>query len=98
RRDWDHFMVVANAGNREEVAQQLRSRFATAGLHATVDDETAAIALIAIQGPAAAAITMRMCELGADDIEAMKYFTASPVLLEGGIHVYAARTGYTGED
>lgn len=98
RRDWDHFMVVANAGNRLEVARELKARFSAAGLHASVDDETAAIALIAIQGPAAAAITMRMCELGADDIEAMKYFTAGPVLLEGGIHVYAARTGYTGED
>ena len=98
RRDWDHFMVVANAGNREEVVTELRARFAAAGLNASVEDETAAIALIAIQGPAAAAITMRMCELGADDIEVMKYFTASPVLLQGGIHVYAARTGYTGED
>lgn len=98
RRDWEHFMVVANAGNREVVARELEARFATAGFDATVTDETNAIALIAIQGPAAAAITMRMCELGGDDIEAMKYFTAAPVLLRGGIHVYAARTGYTGED
>lgn len=98
RRDWDHFIVVTNAGNREEVATEFRSRFAAAGLDATVEDETHTIALIAIQGPAAPAITARMCELGADDIEAMKYFTAGPVLLHGGIHVYAARTGYTGED
>lgn len=98
RRDWDHFMVVANASNREQVAQELCARFATAGLDASVDDETEAIALIAIQGPAAAAITARMCEQGADDIEVMKYFRAAPVLLQGGIHVYAARTGYTGED
>src|SRR5690554_4600279 len=46
RRDWDHFMVVANAGNREEVAAELRARFAAAGLDATVEDETHAIALI----------------------------------------------------
>lgn len=98
RRDWDHFIVVANAANRLEVARELKERFAAAGLDATVDDETHAIALIAIQGPAAPAITARMCELGADDIEAMRYFTAGPVLLKGGIHVYAARTGYTGED
>src|SRR5690554_6724537 len=89
RRDWDHFMVVANAANRGDVVEELRTRFAAAGLDATIEDETAAIALMAIQGPAAAAITARMCEMRADDIEVMKYFTAAPVLLRGGIHVYA---------
>ncbi len=98
RRDWDHFMLVANAANREEVVAELRQRFTAAGLNATVDDETHAIALIAIQGPASAAITASMCELGGEDIEALKYYTASTVLLHGGIHAYVARTGYTGED
>ncbi|WP_297081599.1 glycine cleavage system aminomethyltransferase GcvT [uncultured Demequina sp.] len=98
RRDWDHFMVVANAANREKVAAELTRRFAAAGLDATVEDETAAIALIAVQGPASAEIVASMCELGADDIRTIKYYTAANILLEGGIHAFVARTGYTGED
>jgi aminomethyltransferase len=98
RRDWDHFMVVANASNRETVAAELTRRFAESGLDAWVDDETLAIALIAVQGPASADITARMCELGAEDIHALRYYAAANVLLEGGIHAFAARTGYTGED
>lgn len=98
RRDWDHFMVVANAANREVVLSQLRSRIHEGGFDAAVEDETHEIALIAIQGPAAESITASMCELGADDIGALKYYKASNVLLEGGIHAFAARTGYTGED
>ncbi|WP_084106348.1 glycine cleavage system aminomethyltransferase GcvT [Demequina sp. NBRC 110056] len=98
RRDWDHFMVVANAANRERVLAELQARFAAAGLDATVDDETHAIALIAVQGPASAGIVARMCEAGADDVDVMKYYTGVNILLEGGTHAYAARTGYTGED
>lgn len=98
RRDWDHFMVVANASNRETVVDELQARIAERGFAASVEDVTHEIALIAVQGPAAAAITASMCELGAEDIDAMKYYKASNVLLEGGIHAFAARTGYTGED
>jgi aminomethyltransferase len=96
RRDWDHFFIVANASNKDRVLKELRSRLGS--FDATVDDESHDIALIAVQGPLAAQITGAMCDLGADDIEAMKYYTASNVLLKGGIHAFAARTGYTGED
>ena len=98
RRDWDHFMVVANAANRETVVAELEARIAARGFDAELADETHAIALIAVQGPAAAAIAASMCELGADDIPALKYYSAGTVLLHGGIHAYVARTGYTGED
>ncbi|MFV0632913.1 glycine cleavage system aminomethyltransferase GcvT [Demequina sp.] len=98
RRDFDHFMVVANAANRVMVAQELTERFALAGLDAWVEDETHAIALIAVQGPRSEGIVTRMCELGADDIEPLKYYAAANVVLTGGIHAYVARTGYTGED
>jgi len=96
RRDWDHFMVVANAANKDVVVDELIDRLE--GFDAWVEDFTPGIALIAVQGPASAAIVMAMCELGAGDIESMKYYSASNVLLTGGIHAFVARTGYTGED
>jgi len=96
RRDWDHFFIVANASNKDRVVAELTTRLE--GFSASVEDVSAQIALIAVQGPLSAQITAAMCELGAEDIHAMKYYSASNVLLEGGIHAFAARTGYTGED
>ncbi|WP_430868076.1 glycine cleavage system aminomethyltransferase GcvT [Demequina aurantiaca] len=96
RRDWDHFFIVANASNKDRVVTELRARLGS--YDATVEDVSHEIALIAVQGPLSAQITGAMCELGADDIEAMKYYSGSNVLIEGGIHAFAARTGYTGED
>jgi len=96
RRDWDHFFIVANASNKDRVLSELRARLG--GFEATVEDISRQIALIAVQGPMSAQITASMCVQGADDIEAMRYYSGSNVLLEGGVHAFAARTGYTGED
>jgi aminomethyltransferase len=96
RRDWDHFMVVANAANRETVVDELVDRLD--GFDAWVEDFTPAVALIALQGPAAVGIVRAMCELGAEDVESLRYYSAANVLLVGGIHAFVARTGYTGED
>lgn len=96
RRDWEHFMVVANAANREVVAQELVER--GQGLDAGVEDVTGEVALIAVQGPLAADIVRSMCELGSEDVPLLTYYTAANVLLVGGIHAFVSRTGYTGED
>nr|WP_234996421.1 glycine cleavage system aminomethyltransferase GcvT [Demequina sp. NBRC 110054] len=96
RRDWDHFVIVANASNKDVVAGELTDR--AEGFDAEVEDISAQVALIAVQGPRAQAIVSRMTARGADDIEAMKYYSAANVMLAGGIHAFAARTGYTGED
>jgi len=96
RRDWDHFVVVANAANKDVVLAELEVRLA--GFDADVEDISAEIALIAVQGPRAEGIVARMCARGADDIVAMRYYSAVNVLLEGDIHAFVARTGYTGED
>ncbi len=98
RRDWDHFMVVANASNRVEVAGELAARFAAGGFDASVSDETASLALIAVQGPAAAAIVGSLCAAGESEPATLKYYSAANLLLEGGHHAFVARTGYTGED
>ncbi|WP_062205684.1 glycine cleavage system aminomethyltransferase GcvT [Demequina salsinemoris] len=96
RRDWDHFVIVANASNKDVVFAELTER--VEGFDAEVEDISDQVALIAVQGPRAEAIVSRMTARGADDIEAMKYYSAANVMLAGGIHVFAARTGYTGED
>jgi aminomethyltransferase len=86
------FMVIANAANRETVAEQLRDR--AAGFDAQVRDATAEYALIAVQGPAAAGILAGQTPL---DLAAMKYYAGASGEVAGR-PAWVARTGYTGED
>src|SRR5690606_12517830 len=96
RRDWDHFLIVANASNTAVVLETLRERLA--GHHAYVEDESQTVSLIAVQGPLAEGIVAAMCDRGAEDVRAMGYYTWWNVVLRGDIHAICARTGYTGED
>ena len=96
RRDLDHFIIVANAANVAVVLEELRER--RGAFDARIEDLSAETALIAVQGPLAEGIVARMCHRGADDIETMRYYSFANVVLDGGIHAIAARTGYTGED
>lgn len=96
RRDWDHFIIVANAANVDGVTAELHSRFRD--FDATAHDITHEVSLQAIQGPRAVDIVADMCELGADDVRALKNYAWCSVLLHGDMHAMVARTGYTGED
>ena len=96
RRDWDHFIIVANASNVVTVTAELVARFE--GFDATVEDITHQVSLQAVQGPRAVDIVADMCELGGEDVRALKNYTWCTVLLRGDIHAMVARTGYTGED
>lgn len=96
RRDWDHFLIVANASNTDQVLATLNERLA--GFEVAIDDESQAVALIALQGPHAEDIVAQMCDRGDDDVRIMKYYTWTTVVLQGDIHAMCARTGYTGED
>jgi aminomethyltransferase len=101
----DRFLVVANAANRELVAEELRERCAP--FDCLVEDESADIALIALQGPLAEEILRNVegfdlhagKQGGLDDL---KYYRAIPCTYldqQGREHnVLVARTGYTGED
>jgi aminomethyltransferase len=86
------FLVVPNASNREIVAAELADRLA--GRSATVVDETMSTSLVAIQGPAAAAILGVLTDL---DLGALRGYGASAARV-AGIGALVARTGYTGED
>ena len=90
RQGADRFMVVANAANTAVVLGELLDRCSSAQVH----DETAATALVAIQGPNAAGILATVTDL---DLPAMRYYAGAYGTV-AGCPAWVARTGYTGED
>jgi aminomethyltransferase len=86
------FLIVANAANAAVVGSALTER--ATGYDATVTDRTDDYALIAIQGPRAAAI---LAPLTSADLAEVKYYASYPAQVAGH-GVLLARTGYTGED
>ncbi len=87
----EEFLVVANAANAGLVHEELRRRAAG---RAAVTDRTADYALIAIQGPRAAAILAPLADV---ELAGIRYYTGHPAEV-AGCQVLLARTGYTGED
>jgi len=88
----EHFLIVANAGNVAVVAPELAAR--AEGYDVVVRDTSSEWALLAVQGPAAAAIVAELTEL---DVPALRYYAIDAGTV-AGIDVLLARTGYTGED
>ena len=88
----ERFLVVANAGNAEVVSDALAARLA--GFKAVLDDRSLTTALVAIQGPGAAAILQPILDV---DLSALRYYGISEGVV-AGIPALVARTGYTGED
>jgi aminomethyltransferase len=86
------FLVVANASNAQVVLDELTAR--AAGFDAVVRDDRDAFALIAVQGPQAAAILAACTDA---DLPGLKYYACLPAAVAGR-EVLLARTGYTGED
>ncbi len=88
----EDFLVIANAGNRDNVANALRERLA--GFDAELRDESDNFGLLAIQGPRAVEILQT---LTSTDLSVLKYYSIDAGRL-GDVDVFFARTGYTGED
>lgn len=90
------YLAVPNAGNTPVVAAELTTR--AAGLDTHVTDESAQIALIAVQGPRAEAIVSRLVAPEArESVAALRYYACEPMTV-ARTEVLIARTGYTGED
>jgi aminomethyltransferase len=88
----DSFLVIANAGNRHEVAHALHDRkdqFAV-----LVEDQSDEWALIAVQGPKATGILQSLTDT---DLTPLKYYSIAAATVDG-VSAYLCRTGYTGED
>ncbi|WP_191563282.1 glycine cleavage system aminomethyltransferase GcvT [Janibacter melonis] len=92
RLEQERYMVVANAANTSVVLAALQHR--GVGFTATVHDSVDDWALIAIQGPAAAAT---MAQVTDADLEGLRYYTILSAEV-AGVPARLARTGYTGED
>ncbi len=99
------FLVVPNAGNASSVAAALTER--SVGFEATVRNESAQTALVAIQGPEAARVLSAVLPQDeADTLPELKYYASRPATVRtvaggdgtGEVPVLLARTGYTGED
>jgi len=88
----DNYLVVANACNAAVVAAELAKR--VDGRGAQVTDRTADYALIAVQGPRAAAI---VASLTTTDLDQVRYYASYEATIAGS-EALLARTGYTGED
>jgi aminomethyltransferase len=86
------FMIVANASNSAAVSDALTARLA--GLKLVLDDRSLATALVAIQGPRAAAIIGPLTDV---DLTALRYYAIAEGTV-AGVPALVARTGYTGED
>ncbi|TFF17247.1 glycine cleavage system aminomethyltransferase GcvT [Cellulosimicrobium funkei] len=99
----ERFLVVANAGNADLVALELVER--AAGFDATVTDQGAGTALVAVQGPRAEEIVAGLTDpadpVAAETVRDLRYYAAAPLVLrtdDGPVDALVARTGYTGED
>jgi aminomethyltransferase len=100
----EHWLVVANAGNRFAALDALTAR--TQGFSVDVIDQSDETAMIAVQGPRARAVLestvgLQLAPAAADRTEStlaeLKYYSTLPALFLSH-PVLIARTGYTGED
>jgi aminomethyltransferase len=89
----DRLMMVVNASNREKDLAHV-SRYA-GRFDCTIEDVSDDIALLALQGPRAAAILQALTDT---DLSAIKYYHFAEGSVAGVPGVVISRTGYTGED
>ena len=91
-RGAEDFFLCVNAGNTAADLEWLRGH--ARGFNVSVTDRSADYALLAVQGPRAAAIVQSLTPV---PLEAIKYyhFTEGEV---AGVQCLISRTGYTGED
>ena len=93
------YLVVANAGNRDVVMEELNAR--STNFDVKVTDHSDATALIAVQGPRALEVIQETEGFevmdGQQSLADLKYYWTTGATFNGN-SVYVARTGYTGED
>ena len=85
-------MLVVNASNRLKIVDWIKTH--QSAFNAQMTDETAARAMIALQGPKSITV---LNPLAADDLSQLKYYTGIETSVLGH-EAIVSRTGYTGED
>ena len=91
RRSMGEYFIVLNASNTEKDLAWIR---ANTSADISVDDQSDATGLIAVQGPEAIALVAGLANI---DVTAIGRFNFASCEV-AGVPVTAARTGYTGED
>ncbi|HZG56564.1 glycine cleavage system aminomethyltransferase GcvT [Paenibacillus sp.] len=91
----DRFLLVVNAANLEKDWAWLQRHVEGETSLENVSDETA---LLAVQGPAAAAALLAAVDGGAGAVAALRPFRFAADASVGGVPALVSRTGYTGED
>lgn len=91
----DRYLMVPNAGNAQTVSEAVTQRMA--GMDLTIDDATARLALVGIQGPKAADVVAGLGEDFARAAAELKNYRVQELTVDGQTWILA-RTGYTGED
>jgi len=94
----DHWRLIVNASNREQVLEVLEAARREQQLDVSVRDDTFDLALLGVQGPLAEAALQ---PLVADELSSLTYYHAHEGTLRdigGSERVLLSRTGYTGED
>jgi aminomethyltransferase len=91
RRAADRYMLCVNAANIEPDRERIRTMCVSGAQLHDISDETA---LVAIQGPRAAAILVRLTSMRLDALGRFRIAEAEVAGIDGLV----ARTGYTGED
>jgi len=92
RTDESDYLLCVNASNREKILDWVTGHRTTSD-RCVIEDRTAALAQIAVQGPASRAILL---DAGAEGIDELKLHH-SRESRPAGITCFVARTGYSGE-
>jgi aminomethyltransferase len=97
----EKYLVVPNAGNAPTVAAALAERARSGkdgGFDVVVGDVSAEMSLVAVQGPKAEAILLKLTDEAQHALVTDLKYYAFNELTVAGHDVILARTGYTGED
>ncbi|MCX7926082.1 MAG: glycine cleavage system aminomethyltransferase GcvT [Fimbriimonadales bacterium] len=90
----DEYLMVFNAANRQKDLNWFTRWRSAWAMHVAIDDQTEQTTMLAVQGPEA---TERLSAILGASLDATPRFGATFVEW-GNARVFAARTGYTGED
>jgi len=93
REGENHYKMVVNASNHAKDVAHLN---ALNEYGVVIEDETAGTAMIAVQGPTAGGIVAGLSSDKAR-VDGLAFFETAHVQV-AGVDVFAARSGYTGED
>lgn len=88
----DRYMLVVNASNLDKDLAWIRDHVGELGV--AVDDRSADVALLALQGPAAREILRPLADVDVDDVRYYRFLEGTVA----GRDAVISGTGYTGED